>query len=84
MAVKFTAESFNKISFDDMADFIESNYPEDKAWFKKVAFENKEGEKVAKYNHLNAKRQFCKKYAPDLLPVAKAKKVPVSKRLENW
>ena len=84
MAAKFTAESFNKISFDDMADFIEANYPEDKAWFKEVAFQNKDGEKVDKYNHLNAKRQFCKKYAPELIPVAKEQKVPVTKRLADW
>lgn len=84
MAAKFTAENFKTISFDDMANFIEANHPEDKAWFKKVAFQDKDGNEVKKYNHLNAKRRFCEKYAPELIPVAKAKKVPVTKRLENW
>ena len=84
MAEKFKAESFKKILFDDMYDYINENHPEDKAWFKEIAFQDKEGNKVGKYNHLNAKMQFCKKYAPELIPVAKEKKVPVTKKLENW
>lgn len=84
MAAKFTADSFKKILFDDMYNFIDANHPEDKAWFKQVAFQDKNGNKVDKYNHLNAKMQFCKKYAPELIPVAKEKKVPVTKKLENW
>ena len=84
MAAKFTAESFKKITFEEMAEFIENNHPEDKAWFKKVAFQNKDGEEVTKYNHLNAKLRFCEKYAPSLIPVAKEKKEPITKRLENW
>lgn len=84
MAIKFKAESFKKISLDEMCDFIEKNYPEDKAWFKKVAYEDKDGNAVKKYNHLNAVRKFCEKYAPELIPVAKEKKIPATKRLENW
>lgn len=84
MAVKFKADSFKKITLDEMCDFIEKNFPEDKPWFKQVAYEDKEGKPTAKYNHLNAVRKFCEKYAPDLLPVAKEKKVPATKRLENW
>ena len=83
MGAKFQAESFKKLSFTEMADFIETEYPEDKAWFKRVCFENKDGEKVAKYNHLNAKLRFCEKYAPELIPQAKPK-MSVTKRLENW
>jgi hypothetical protein len=83
MAVKFEAESFKKITLDAMRDYIEENYPKDKAWFKKVAFEDKEGNKVEKYNHLNAVRKFCEKYAPELLPKAEPK-VPATKRIENW
>lgn len=84
MAVKFTAENFKKITFDEMADFIEKNYPEDKAWFKEVAFQDKNGNETKKYNHLNAKIKFCEKYAPSLIPVAKEKKEPVTKRLADW
>lgn len=84
MAVKFKAESFKKITLDEMCDFIEKNYPDKKAWFKTVAFTDKDGNPVAKYNHLNAVREFCKEFAPELLPVAKEKKAPATKRLENW
>ena len=84
MAAKFTAENFKKITFEEMADFIEKNYPEDKAWFKEVAFQGKNGETLKKYNHLNAKLRFCEKYAPNLVPKAKEKKEPITKRLENW
>lgn len=84
MAVKFEADSFKKITLDSMCDFIEKYYPEDKKWFKKVAFEDKNGNKVEKYNHLNAVRKFCEKYAPELLPIAKEKKAPATKRLADW
>ena len=84
MAVKFEATDYKKITLDEMMDFIEANYPNDKAWFKGVAFQDKDGNPVEKYNHLNAVRQFCKKYAPELLPVAKEKKVAPTTRLANW
>ena len=67
-----------------MCDFIEEYYPEDKAWFKKIAFQDKDGNDTEKYNHLNATRRFCEKYAPELIPVAKEKRIPATKRLENW
>ena len=85
MAAKFTTEnSFKKITLEEMMDFIAANYPNDKEWFKKVAFQDKDGNDVEKYNHLNAVRQFCRKYAPELLPKAQEKKPPVSERFKNW
>ena len=84
MAVKFEAEEYKKITLDEMMDYIEANYPEDKAWFKKVAFQDKDGNAIKKYNHLVAVREFCTKYAPELLPVAKEKKPSPTKRFENW
>ena len=81
---KFKADNFKSITLDMMCDYIEENAPEDKEWFKKVCYQTKDGKKTEKYNHLNATREFCKKYAPELIPVAKEKKEPVSKRLENW
>jgi len=84
MGKEFTGTSFKKITFNEMADYIENNHPEDKAWFKEIAFQDKNGNPVNKYNHLNAKLSFCKRYAPALIPVAKEKKEPVTKRLENW
>ena len=84
MAVKFEVESYKKITLDNMCDYIEKNYPNDKKWFKKIAFQDKKGNTTTKYNHLNAVRQFCEKYAPELIPEAKEKKEPATKRLENW
>ena len=84
MAAKFKAESFKKITLDDMCDYIEQNAPADKAWFKKAAYSDKEGNPTEKYNHLNAVREFCKRYAPELLPVAKEKKEPATTRLKDW
>ena len=54
MAVKFEATDYKKITLDEMLDFIEANYPNDKAWFKAVAFQDQDGNAVEKYNHLNA------------------------------
>ena len=84
MAVKFEATDYKKITLDEMMDFIEKNYPNDKAWFKEVSFQDKDGNNVDKYNHLNAVRQFCKKYAPELLPVAKEKSGAPPERLKKW
>ena len=85
MAVKFDAKKdFKKITLDDMCDFIEAHFPEDKAWFKKVAFQDATGANVGKYNHLNAVRKFCEKYAPDLLPKPKEKPIPKTARFDKW
>ena len=84
MAVKFKGSEFKKITLDEMCDFIEKNCPQDKKWFKMVCYQDKDGNKMAKYNHLNAVRKFCEKYAPELIPVAKEKKEPATKRLLNW
>ena len=83
MAAKFKTADFKKITFDEMVDFIEANYPDDKAWFKQVCYQNKKGEAVEKYNHLNAKMKFCEKYAPNLIPKAKEKKL-VTSRIADW
>ena len=61
-------KSINKITFEQMANFITEEHPEDLAWFKEVAYQkadgtpsvNKKGQ--PKYNHLNATRKFCEKY----------------------
>lgn len=81
---KFEAESFKKISLDEMLDYIENYFPEDKAWFKKVAFEDKDGNPVEKYNHLHAVRVFCERYNKDLIPVKKEAKPSPVLRLKNW
>lgn len=82
--VKFTAKPYKKITLDDMCDFIEEHYPEDKKWFKEVAYQDKDGNDIGRYNHLVAVRRFCERYNKDLLPVAKEKPVPATKRLADW
>lgn len=72
-------ETFRKITFTDMKDYIEKNHPEDKAWFKSVAIDPN-----GKYQHLVAVRAFCQKYMPDKLPVAKPKKENITSVLSNW
>lgn len=84
MAVKFDGSEYKKITLDEMMEFIEENYPKDKGWFKKVAFQDKDGNTTEKYNHLNAVRKFCEKYAPNLIPKAKAKKPSAIEKFEKW
>lgn len=71
---KVKKNAYKKLTFDEMVKFIEESAPEDKAWFKGVAFQTKDGIATDKYNHLNAKLEFCKRYAPELIPEKKEKK----------
>lgn len=71
---KVKKNAYKKLTFDEMVKFIEAEVPADKSWFKEIAFQDKNGNKVDKYNHLNAKLQFCKRYAPELIPERKEKK----------
>lgn len=63
----------------DMVKYIEENKPNDKAWFKSVAFDSK-----GKYSHFKARKAFCEKYMPEIIPVAKPKAPKASAMLENW
>ena len=82
MADEFTAvKEYKKIKREDMMKFIAEKHPEDKEWFKKVAFQNKKGEDLERYNHLNAVKCFCERYAKSLLPKKKAKGKDI---FENW
>ena len=78
----------NKITFEQMVNFITENHPEDKAWFKTVAYQKADGTESKnkngkpKYNHLNAKRKFCERYG-----IVEAKKTITSLTrsvLEDW
>lgn len=74
--------NYKLITFDDMVKYIEQNAPTDKAWFKENAFSvDRFGNK--KYNHLKAKKAFCEKYMPDLVPVRKGKENK-SDILKDW
>lgn len=81
------ANGFKKISIDEMKAFIEENYPDDKAWFKSIAFETitkEDGKTIQRYNHLKAKKAFCERYNPDLIPVAKPKKPTAKDLFQDW
>lgn len=69
---------FKKITFDDMKEYIEKNAASDKEWFKNVAI------KDGKYQHLVAKKAFCEKYMPEIIPVKKAPKETKADILANW
>lgn len=73
------AWDFKKITLDDMMDYITTNAPKDKAWFKSVAIDAS-----GKYQHLIAVRAFCAKYMPEIIPVAKEKVPNKSDKLANW
>lgn len=64
---------YNHLTREEMMEFIAENHEDKKAWFKEVAFQKKDGTPTDKYNHLNAKYQFCDKYAKSLLPKKKVK-----------
>lgn len=79
---------YKTMTLDQMAEYIEEKAPQDKGWFKSVAFidsETKEGTKK-KYVHFTARQEFCKRYMPELIPVAKEpkKETRAKEILENW
>jgi hypothetical protein len=84
--------NFNKLTFEEMKEYIEKNAPTDKAWFKKEAMGTREikdkngnvTKTIKVYSHLKAKRAFCERYMPELIPVAQTKKENVTKILEEW
>lgn len=78
---------YKTITLEDMVTYIEENAPQDKAWFKQEAFVktvNKKEKTISKYNHLKAKRAFCQRYMPEIIPVAKEKPINKSSIIENW
>ena len=85
MATKFKTENtFKKITFDEVVDFLEKNGTEEqKKKFKEACFSNKDGEATDKMNWLNGKKWFCGEFAPELLP-EKKEVVLKSSRIANW
>lgn len=77
MAVK--KWDYKKITFSDMKEYIEKNAAKDKEWFKGVAIDEN-----GVYQHLIAKKAFCERYMPDIIPVKKAKKETKADILANW
>ena len=79
---------YKTMTLEQMAEYIEEKEPQDKGWFKSIAYidkETKEGTKKV-YSHLRARKEFCKRYIPEILPVAKEpkKETRAKEILENW
>lgn len=72
---------FKTLTTKDMIDYINENAPDKRTWFYAEAFETKDGKEL--YNHLKAKKAFCKEFFPDLLPVKKTRE-KATKQLEDW
>ena len=76
-------DTYKDITQADMMNYIAENAPKEKEWFKSVALvDDANGKK--RYHHLRAKKEFCKKFKPDLLPSKKEKKQTKTSILENW
>jgi hypothetical protein len=86
MAAKFNTENtYQKLTFDEVVEFLEANgTAEEKKAFKKACFTNKDGKTVKKLNWLNGKKWFCENFAKELIPVAKPKEELKSKKIMNW
>jgi len=65
----------NAITFEYMIEYIQKNAPQDKSWFKEIAFDNK------KYNHFTARKAFIDRYMPELKTETKQSKWDM---VENW
>lgn len=111
---------YKTLTLEQMKKYIEENAPQDKAWFKSVAFETRKKKQAVKQfdadgkpvmkeskkkkgtqyqatkmvvvengsekpvlNLLKAKKAFCKRYMPNILPKAKKKSI-AEEILENW
>lgn len=75
---------YNSITLPDMKAFISENAPDDKATFVANAYRtytDKKGVEKKAYSHLKAKKWFCLKYCPEIVP---KKKATVSDGLEDW
>lgn len=74
--------NLRKITLEDMMDYIDTEAPEEKEWFKKLVKEIEEANN--KYNHLAVVRGFCEKFYPEKLIRKTPKRENKSKILENW
>ena len=76
-------DTYKDIKFADMKKYIDEKAPDFKDEFKKaIVLENKNGE--PRYNSSKAKKLFCEKFMPELLPKKKAPKKSITKQIEEW
>lgn len=75
-------ENYKTITLEDMMNYIDEYAPEYKQEFKEAAIiELKTGEK--RYNYMRAKRAFCQKFMPQLLPQSSHKPTK-TEIIMNW
>lgn len=76
-------DSYGEIKFEDMKNYIDEKAPEFKEVFKEsILLTNKNGD--LRYNHAKAKRVFCEKFMPELIPEKKAPKKSKTQIIEEW
>ena len=80
------AITMKKITLEMMMEYIDKKAPNDKAWFKNIAYQDKNGNAKTTYQHLNAVKRFCERYDAfrGLIPVKKEKTPNKSEQLMNW
>lgn len=87
---KARQEEYKKIDLIYMMNYIDNikdknEREEAKKWLKSIALVtkvNKNGEEKDAYDRVTAKKEFCKRYKPELLP--KPKKPNPVDLLKNW
>lgn len=86
---EYGIRDFKKIKLENMVKYINEKHPEDKQWFKNIAYSKKEDNKnnegknnKKKYNHLFAVRCFCDRYCSYLIPHSKECKADTL--LKDW
>lgn len=76
-------DTFRDFDLNDMIEYINKNDPSFKEEFKKLAkVENKKGD--LRYNDAKARRAFCEKFFPNLIPAKKPKKKTKTDILNEW
>ena len=78
---------FKTLKIEDMIQYLKENAPDEIAWFLTEAYHErttKKGKKITVYNHLKAKRAFCEKFMPDIVPPKREPKERATKILEEW
>lgn len=74
--------NFKEITLEDMMNYIDEYAPDFKEEFKEAALINlKDGTK--RYNAAKAKKAFCIKFMPELLPKT-SKPISKTEMLLNW
>ena len=78
--------TYRKLTIEYMIRYIDENVPNDKEWFKSVALvdrTDKNGNTKKVCDMFRAKKAFCERYMPELLPKHTGK-VSATEMLLKW